>query len=344
MKTRMTMAAVAIVSLVIGYALGQSQHTGIAASPAAVVVDPHAGHMMMVDDSGRPIMDEHAGHAMEAQASPSVQVPDNKKIPATDGAAATARLNSSPRHGEYAKTTVGGAPLNLWVVYPERRDKAPVVVVIHGAAGFNDWIRGVGDQLAAEGFIAVVPDLLSGKGPNGGGSDSFVNRDEVGKTLGSLTRAEVDSRINAARDFGLKLPAANGKTGTMGFCSGGTNNFAYTVGQPNLNAAVVFYGSAPGAPGSAQGSFVAADTLANIKAPILGLYGGDDARINSTIPSTQDKMRALGKIYEPHSFDGAGHGFLGQQGGQNGANLRASEQAWPLAIGFLKKHTGSASS
>jgi carboxymethylenebutenolidase len=335
MKTRVTLAAVAIVSLAVGYAIGQSQRTGVAAS--AMAIDPHAGHVMA---------DEHAGHAMEALAGGAMQtvpVPSNLKIPATDSAAKD-RLNASPRHGEYARTRVGGVPLNLWVVYPERRDKAPVVVVIHGAGGFNDWVRGVGDQLAAEGFIAVVPDLLSGMGPHGGGSESFVNRDDVGKMLGSFSRSEINARINAARDYGLQLPAANGKSATMGFCSGGTNNFAYTVSRPELNAAVVFYGSAPAAPDAAPGSFVAAETLANIKAPILGLYGGDDARINATIPSTQEKMKALGKIYETHIFEGAGHGFLGQQGGQNGANLRASEQAWPIAIAFLKKHTGASGS
>ena len=331
MKTRMTMAAVAIVSLAVGYAIGQSQRTGIAAGLGSVAVDPHAGHMMM---------DEHAGHAMEAMAGVGMQtVPVNMNIPATDGAALE-RLNTSPRHGEFARTRANGVPLNMWVVYPERKDKAPVVVVIHGAAGFNDWIRGVADQLAAAGFIAIAPDLLSGRGPHGGGTESFVNRDDIGKTLGSLTRSDINGRITAARDYALALPAANGKSATMGFCSGGTNNFAYTVTQPTLNAAVVFYGSAPAAEGSAPGSFTPADTLANIKAPILGLYGGDDARINATIPATQEKMKALGKIYETHIFDGAGHGFLGQQGGQNGANLKASEQAWPIAISFLKKHTG----
>jgi carboxymethylenebutenolidase len=330
MKTRMTMAAVAIVSLAVGYAIGQSQRAGIAASPAAITVDPHAGHVMV---------DEHAGHAMEATAGVGMQaVPLNMNIPATGGAAKE-RLNASPRHGEFANTTVNGVPLELWVSYPERRDKAPVVVVIHGAAGFNDWIRGVADQLAADGFIAVAPDLLSGKGPNGGGSGSLVNRDDLRKTLRSLTRAEIDARLNAARDYGLRLPAANGKSATMGFCSGGTNNFAYTVSQAGLNAAVIFYGSAPSAPGAAPGSFMPADTLANIKAPVLGLYGGEDARINATIPATQAKMKALGKIYETHIFEGAGHGFLGQQGRMNGANLKASEQAWPVAVSFLRKHT-----
>lgn len=335
MKTRMTMAAVAIVSLAVGYAIGQSQRTGVAASPAAIAVDPRAGHA---------VVDEHAGHATEAMAGAGIQVAtSNKNIPATDGAAKE-RLNMSPRHGEFVKTRANGVPMNMWVVYPERKDKAPVVVVIHGAAGFNDWLRGVADQLAAEGFIAVAPDLLSGRGPHGGGSESFVNRDDIGKTLGSLTRADINARLSAAREYGLALPAANGKSATMGFCSGGTNNFAYTVSQPGLNAAVVFYGSAPSAPGATAGSFTPADTLANIKAPILGLYGGDDARINSTIPATQAKMKALGKIYETHIFEGAGHGFLGQQGGQNGANLKASEQAWPIAISFLRKHTAGGTS
>lgn len=349
MRGRITMVMVAVVSLAIGYVLGQSQRIGLAASPVpAVDADPHAAHAAPDEHAGHAVADEHAGHAAEAFAGGALQAAAasaNRSIPPSS-AGAKARLNVSPRHSEYVKIAAKGAPLNMWVVYPERRDKAPVVVLIHGASAFDDWIRAVGDQLASEGFIAVVPDFLTGKGPNGGGTDAFASADDVGKAIQTLTREEMIARLDAAREYGVKLPAASGKSAVLGFCFGGSQTFMYSTQQPGLNAAVVFYGSAPNQPGTASAgpgtaptSYTPArDMLARINAPVLGLYGGADARIGATVPATQAMMKDLGKTYEPHTFEGAGHAFLSGQDGQNGANLRASEQSWPIAVAFLKKH------
>jgi carboxymethylenebutenolidase len=257
-----------------------------------------------------------------------------------DEEGAKARLSASPRHSEWVKVEVsGGTPVNTFVVYPERRDKAPVVVVIQEIFGLSDWIRGVADQLAADGFIAVAPDLLSGHGPNGGGTEAYSTRDEVTKAVMSLPQPEMTARLNAVREYGLKLPAANGKSATVGFCFGGSQSFAYAVSQLGLNAAVVYYGTAPSQQGGAQGSFTPAASLSQIKAPVIGFYGGADARIGATIPATEAKMKELGKPYEPHTFENAGHGFLRAQTGQNGANMKAAEQAWPMTIAFLRQHT-----
>jgi carboxymethylenebutenolidase len=284
---------------------------------------------------------DHAAHAIDQAAAPA---PNNAKLPA-DEEGAKARLSASPRHSEWVKVdAAGGTPVNTFVVYPERRDKAPVVIVIQEIFGLSDWIRGVADQLAAEGFIAVAPDLLSGHGPNGGGTEAYPTRDDVTKAVMSLPQPEMTARLDAVRAYGLKLPAANGKSATVGFCFGGSQSFAYAVSQPGLNAAVVYYGTAPNQPGGAQGSFTPAATIAQIKAPVLGLYGGADARIGATIPATEAKMKELGKSYEPHTFDGAGHGFLRAQTAQNGANMKASEQAWPMTVAFLRKHTEAAAS
>lgn len=280
--------------------------------------------------------DPHAGHAMD---TPQAAAPSNLKLPA-DEEGAKARLSASPRHSEWVKVEVsGGTPVNTFVVYPERRDKAPVVVVIQEIFGLSDWIRGVADQLAAEGFIAVAPDLLSGHGANGGGTEAYPTRDDVTKAVMSLPQPEMTARLDAVRAYGLRLPAANGKSATVGFCFGGSQSFAYAVSQSGLNAAVVYYGTPPSEPGGAQGSFTPAASLSQIKAPVLGLYGGADARIGATIPATEAKMKELGKPYEPHTFENAGHGFLRAQTGQNGANMKASEQAWPMTIGFLRRHT-----
>jgi carboxymethylenebutenolidase len=261
------------------------------------------------------------------KASPAPAMRDENLPPGEEQAKAA--LEKSPRHGEWVdvKLPSGGAPIRTWVVYPERKDKAGVVIVIHEIFGLSDWIRGVADQLAREGFIAVAPDLISGLGPNGGGTDSVPSRDDVTKLVRALTPEHATARLNAVRDYAVKLPAANGKSATIGFCWGGGRSFAYAASQPALNAAVVYYGTAP----------EAAD-LARIKAPVLGNYGGDDARVNATVGPAEAEMKKLGKTYEPHIYEGAGHGFLRQQDGRDGANLKATQQAWPRTVAFLKKY------
>jgi carboxymethylenebutenolidase len=243
---------------------------------------------------------------------------------------AKAALEKSPRHGEWVEVARGSgqSAIKAYVVYPEVKDKAPVVIVIHEIFGETDWIRSVADQLAAEGFIAIAPDLLSGHGKDGGGTDSFDGRDAVTKAIRDLKPAEVNASLDAVRDFAMKLPAANGKTASIGFCWGGSTSFAYAAHQPDLNAAVVYYGTSPDH-----------SALEKIKAPVLGLYGGDDNRVDATIPPAEKAMKEMNKSYEPHIFDGAGHGFLRQQDGKNGANQKASEQAWPRTIEFLREKT-----
>jgi carboxymethylenebutenolidase len=274
-------------------------------------------------------MDAHAGHAGPQAQAPSAQVPQDPNLPAAEETAKAA-LDKSPRHGEYVDVKVPGSAqaVRTWVVYPERKDKAPVVVVIHEIYGLSDWIRAVADQLAREGFIAVAPDLISGKGVGGGGTDSLASRDDVVKLVMGLSRDDVVQRLNAVRDYATSLPSANGKSATVGFCWGGSTSFFYAARQPALSAAVVYYGTGPDAA-----------ALAGIKAPVLGLYGGDDARVTATVEATKAEMAKLGKTYETGIYEGAGHGFLRQQGGRDGANLAATKQAWPRTIAFLRQYT-----
>jgi carboxymethylenebutenolidase len=258
---------------------------------------------------------------------PSLAAARDESLPPSEQQAKAA-LDKSPRHGEYVdvKLPAGGTPIRTWIVYPERKDKAGVVIVIHEIYGLTDWLRGVADQLAREGFIAVVPDLVSGMGPNGGGSQSAASRDDVVALVRAIAPETATARLDAVRDYAIHLPAANGKSATLGFCWGGGKSFAYAAAQPALNAAVVFYGSPP----------EPAD-LPRIKAPVLGHYGGDDARISTTIPPTEAEMKKLGKTYEPHIYDGAGHGFLRAQEDREGANLKATQQAWPRTVAFLRE-------
>lgn len=264
--------------------------------------------------------------------TPPIDVPWNDAIPPGIADHATRALKESPRHGEWTDIKMAdGTVLKSWVVYPERATKSGVVLVIHDIRGLADITRALGDQLAQDGFIAIVPDFLSGKGPDGGGTESLGQG--VGKAIQSLTPAEVNARLNAAMEYGKKLPASNGKTGVIGFCWGGARSFGYAAAQPNLNAAVVYYGDAPGAN---DGTVETA--LANVKAPVLGLYAGNDARINSTLPATEAAMKKLGKSYELHTYEGAGHGFMFSQAGAGGANLKAAQESWPVVVQFFRKN------
>jgi carboxymethylenebutenolidase len=263
---------------------------------------------------------------------PPIEVPWNDAIPAGTADHAARALKESPRHGEWVDIKMAdGTTLKSWVVYPERSTKTGVVLVIHDIRGMADIPRAVGDQLAQDGFIAIVPDFLSGKGPNGGGTESLGAG--VGQAIQALTPADVKARLDAAMEYGKKLPASNGKTGVVGFCWGGARSFGYAAAQPALNAAVVYYGDAPGA---SDGTLET--QLASLKAPVLGLYAGNDARIGATVPSTEAAMKKLGKSYEVRTYAGAGHGFMGNQAGAGGANLKAAEASWPVVVQFFTKN------
>ena len=259
---------------------------------------------------------------------------------------AKAELDKSPRHREYVPITHDGRTVNTFVVYPEIKEKAPVVVLIHEIFGESDWFKLQADELAAKGFIVVAPDLLSGIGPNGGGTDALFamtgTTDPVTKAVGTLPPEQVIADLNAVADYGKKLPSANGKLAVAGFCWGGGKSFAFATKRSDLSAAMVFYGTPP----------PAAD-MANINAPVYGFYGENDARVDATIPQATTDMKAAGKMYEPVTYKGAGHGFMraGQapapdtsvpaaQAAMYPANKAAWEQGFARLVKELKANTG----
>jgi carboxymethylenebutenolidase len=221
---------------------------------------------------------------------------------------AKARLAKSSRHQEWVKIKYKPAgataerEVSAFVVYPEIKSKAPSVLVIHEIFGMTDWVQSLTDQLAEAGYVAIAPDLLSGMGPNGGGTSEIraVDNNAVGKAIRDLPPDQITADLNAVADYVTKLPAANGKLAVTGYCWGGTQSFRYATNNPKLRAAFVFYGSAP----------ETKDELAKIKAPVYGFYAGNDARINTTLPKTIEMMKELGKAYEPVTYEGAGHGFM----------------------------------
>jgi carboxymethylenebutenolidase len=244
-------------------------------------------------------------------------------LPAQDWA--KARLDASPRHHEYVPLKHGNRTVQAFVVYPEVKSKAPVVVLIHEIFGLTDWAKEMADEIAAKGFIVVAPDLLSGAGPKGGGSDEFPAQDAAVKAVSGLDPAQVLDDLDAAAEYGKHLPSSNGKLAVAGFCWGGGKSFAFATHRRDLSAAFVFYGPGP------------ADVTA-VTAPVYGFYGGSDARIDATIPDTTAAMKAAGKKYDPVVYEGAGHGFM--RAGENPtdtnpANKTAREQGFERLIKLL---------
>lgn len=222
------------------------------------------------------------------------------------------KLAQSPRHHEWVKVKNGNREVNSFVVYPETNKKATAVVVIHEIFGMSDWVQQLTDELAEAGYIAIAPDLLSGMGPNGGGTSDVATKgsNAIGQAIRDLPADQITADLSAVADYVSKLPAANGKVAVAGFCYGGSQTFRFATNRPTLKAAFAFYGSAPSS--NAQGQPFAPDktALARIVAPVYGFYGENDARINATIPATTEAMKEVGKKYDPVIYTGAGHGFM----------------------------------
>ncbi|MDQ6624393.1 MAG: dienelactone hydrolase family protein [Verrucomicrobiota bacterium] len=235
------------------------------------------------------------------------------------------RLIDSPRHGDWVELQSGGRTLRAFVVYPERKEKAPVVLVIHEIFGLTDWVRGMCDQLAENGVIAIAPDLLSGQ--------TFADVDGAREAISKLPEKQIIADLNATAAYADKIPSANGTLAVCGFCWGGGWAFGYASVNPKLKAAYSFYGTALKDPAE----------ISKIACPVYGFYGEKDQRVGATIPPAEALMKAAGKTYEPVIYAGAGHGFMRdgeapQSNDENhAANVQAREDAWKRWKDLLKK-------
>ena len=240
---------------------------------------------------------------------------------------ARAKVDKSPRHHEWITIKHDGRAVETFVVYPESKDKRPVVLIIHEIFGLTDWVQDLADQVAEAGYIAVAPDLLSGMGPNGGRSSDFPEG-KANEAVSHLNPDQVTADLNAVVNYALKLPSTTGKLFVGGFCWGGGQTFRFATNRADLAGAFVFYGPPP-----------EKDAISRIKAPVYGFYGGNDARIDSTIPATKDAMKAAGKKYDPVVYEGAGHGFMraGEAPDANEANAKARSEAWKRWKSIMKK-------
>lgn len=225
---------------------------------------------------------------------------------------AKAQLAKSPRHREWVKVKAGNREVSSLVIYPESKKKTTAVVVIHEINGLSDWVQQLTDELAEAGYIAIAPDLLSGMGPNDGGTADVATKggNAVGQAIRDLPPDQITADLNAVAEYVGKLPAANGKVAVTGYCWGGTQSFRFAMNRPSLKAAFVFYGTTPGS--NAQGQPYAVDQagLARINALVYGFYAENDMRVNATIPPTVEAMKARKKQFDPVTYAGAGHGFM----------------------------------
>jgi carboxymethylenebutenolidase len=271
---------------------------------------------------------------------------------------AEARIAASPRHAEWVK--IAWEPgstdsLMAWIVYPSTSRKAPVVVVVHEIFGLSTWVRGVADQVAADGFIAIAPDFLSRV--RGGPSADELKSDTAVKLIRGVNAAERNKAIIAAANFAMMQPAATQKYGVIGYCWGGQTTFFHAIngGVKGFSGGVAFYGlpyTSGGAPATATTAAVPAtiisDSLVKINVPVMLLNGSKDARISAAMPQLDSMMKALGKNYSATNYEGAVHGFLRAQNdpkaardeAEEGANFAAAKDGWPKTIAFLKKNLG----
>lgn len=304
----------------------------------------------------KPFADDHTAHMSAADRAAPVASGSasqgNPNLPPSNNVAA-ARLKASPRHSEWVK--IAWEPgskdsLMAFIVYPTTsRAKSPVVVVVHEIFGLSTWVRGVADQLASEGFIAIAPDLNSRV--RGGPSADELPGDSAQKIIRGVSAAERIKGIVASANFAMSQPSADQKYGVVGFCWGGQTVFMHAIngGTKGYAGGVAFYGlpyTTPGIEGAPARPIP--DSLAKIKTPIILLSGAKDARIGATMPALDSMMKALGKDYMGKNYEGAVHGFMRAQDdpkaqrdeAEEKANLAAAKDAWPITVAFFKKHLG----
>jgi len=234
------------------------------------------------------------------------------------------RLNSSPRHADWVDIKSGDRTIKAFVVYPESKNKTPVVLVIHEIFGLTDWVRSLCDELAENGVIAIAPDLLGGQ--------KLEDLDAARKLTYALPKEQVKADLNATADYALtKIPACNGTLAVCGFCWGGGWAFQYASINPKLKTAYSFYGVAVDN----------ADDAKKVACPVYGFYAENDERVDATIPKAEELMKAAGKKYEPVIYKGAGHGFM-RSGEPNNpavreADKKARDEAWARWKTLLKQ-------
>jgi carboxymethylenebutenolidase len=239
------------------------------------------------------------------------------------------KLSESVRHHEWIDLKrEDGTICKAFVVYPESNQPTKSVIVIHENRGLNDWARSFADELAANGYLVIAPDLISNTVEGIEKTTDFENTDKAREAIYALNQDKVTSDLNAAYNYIKSDKASTGEVSVVGFCWGGSQSFRYATNNENLKEAFVFYGTAPKNP----------EVYSNIETPVYGFYGGNDNRVNATIKSTDSLMNINNKVYEHETYEGAGHAFMrrGAQKDAEVANKKAHDQAWNRLLNLLK--------
>lgn len=239
------------------------------------------------------------------------------------------QLENSPRHHEWVTLESQGRELHNFVVYPEVDEDVPVVIVIHENRGLNDWARSFADQLAGKGYIAVAPDLLSNTQDGIERTSDFESSDAARSAIYELDSDGVTQDLQTVLEYAQSMDAGNGKVAVAGFCWGGSQTFRFATNAGDaIEAAFVFYGTAPDEQ----------EAINQIEVPVYGFYGGDDQRVNSTIPQTEKMMEEAGNTYQYEIYDGAGHAFMRSGDDPDGAeaNVSARNQSWERLVQLLE--------
>lgn len=242
---------------------------------------------------------------------------------------ALVQLESSSRHHEWVKINVDDKDIHAFVVYPEKSTKTLAAIVIHENRGLTDWVRSFTDQLAEAGYLAIAPDLLSNFSDNVSKTSDFSSSDEARDAIYQLDPQFVTNALQAVQDYAAHVEASTGETVVMGFCWGGSQTFRFATNNQEIEAAYVFYGTAPKEP----------EELKQITAPVYGFYGENDQRVNTTIPETENVMERAGKTYQYEIYEGAGHAFMrrGDDPEEMGPNKQARDKAWERLVELLNQ-------
>ena len=296
----------------------------------------------------RPNADEHLAHmsagdmavpnGMAAVGQGSTALPPSYNT-------AAARLAASPRHGEWVKIAWepgSSDSLMAWIVYPSTSNaKTPVVVVVHEIFGLATWVRGVADQVAADGYIAIAPDLVSRA--RGGPSTQELSGDSARKLIASVSTTDRNKGIIASARYAMSQPSAAPRYAVIGFCWGGSTVWAHAVngGTTGYVGGVAYYGLP-----YMNNAVPNGDSLAKITKPVVLLSGSKDQRIGAAMPAVDSAMKALGKSYVGVNYPGAIHGFMRAQNdpktprdeAEEQANLAAAKDAWPRTLQFFRQN------
>ncbi|GAA4321969.1 dienelactone hydrolase family protein [Pontixanthobacter gangjinensis] len=252
----------------------------------------------------------------------------NKSESTSVSSSETGELSESPRHHEWVSLTYVDREFDAFVVYPETKEKAKPVIVIHENRGLNDWARLFADKLAAKGYLVIAPDLISNTVEGKRRTTDFENSDAAREAIYDLKKEQVTKDLDAAFKYISQDPASNGQVAVVGFCWGGSQAFRYATNNPEITSAHVFYGTAP----------EDAEAILKISAPVYGYYGGNDNRVNSTIEKTEKLMQEAGKTYEYKIYKDAGHAFMrsGHAADAQKANKNAHDEGWKRLLNLLK--------